>query len=134
MKGNNLLIYTYYKCLFISLISSIRRGYTPWFSKTSINIWEKGKRTNVEESREAFPKVVMKEQFINERQSIRSINISPQLVQQSQQVKAWTKPSTPRDQLSLEPTSSPLKKRPHTFQWIMVMEGSDEDMEADNTT
>jgi len=43
------------------LISSIRGGYTPLFSKTSINIGEKGKKINVEESRKAFPEVVMKE-------------------------------------------------------------------------
>jgi hypothetical protein len=88
----------------------------------------------MEESKEAFFEVLMKEQFISERQSICSTNISPQPVQQSQWVKVRTKPSTPKDELSLEPTSSPLKKKLRTFQRIMVMEGSDEDMEADITT
>ncbi len=58
----------------------------------------------------------------------------PQLVWQSQQVKVQIEPSTPKDQLNLEPTNSPPKKKPHTHQWIMVMEGGDEDMEVDITT
>jgi hypothetical protein len=36
--------------------------------------------------------------------------------------------------LSPKPTSSPLKKKSHTHQRIMVMEGGDENMEANITT
>ncbi len=41
---------------------------------------------------------------------------------------------TPKDQLSPKSTNSPPKKKPRTRQQIMVMEGGDEDMEADVTT
>lgn len=58
-------------------------------------------------------------------------NILPQPVRLSQQVKIWTKPSTPKDSLSPKPTNSPLKKKAYTHQQIMIMEGGDEDMEVD---
>jgi len=32
------------------------------------------------------------------------------------------------------PTNSPPKKKPRTCQWIMIMEGGDEDMEVDVIT
>jgi hypothetical protein len=49
-------------------------------------------------------------------------------------MKVQTEPSTFKNRLSLELTSSPLKKKPRTCQRIMVMEGGDEDMEVDVTT
>ncbi len=48
-------------------------------------------------------------------------------------MKVRTEPSTPNDRLNPEPTSSPPKKKPHTCQQIMVMEGGNENMEADVT-
>jgi hypothetical protein len=48
-------------------------------------------------------------------------------------MKVWTEPSTPNDRLTPEPTNSPPKKKPHTCQQIMVMEGGNENMEADVT-
>ncbi len=49
-------------------------------------------------------------------------------------MKVQTKPSTPRDQLSPEPIGSPPKKKPCTYQQIMVMEGGAKNMEAKITT
>jgi hypothetical protein len=49
-------------------------------------------------------------------------------------VKIWIELSIPKDRLSLEPTSSPPKKKLRTHQRIMIMEGGDEDMEVDVTT
>jgi hypothetical protein len=49
-------------------------------------------------------------------------------------VKVQIEPSTPKDQLSPKLTNSPSKKKPHTCQQIVVMEGGDEDMETDVTT
>jgi hypothetical protein len=43
-------------------------------------------------------------------------------------MKVQTEPSTPKDQLSRKPTSSPPKKKPRMQ--IMVMEGGDKDMEV----
>jgi hypothetical protein len=45
------------------------------------------------------------------------------------QIELWT----PKDQLSLEPISLPLKKKPCTCQEIIIMEGGYEDMEANAT-
>jgi hypothetical protein len=55
-------------------------------------------------------------------------------IRQSQHMKVRIEPSIARDQLSLQPTSSPPKKIPHTRQQIVVMECNDEDMEVDVTT
>jgi len=63
-----------------------------------------------------------------------STNISPWLVWQSQRMKIRIEPSTPRDQLNREPTNLPLKEKPRTHQWIVIMEGGDEDMEIDVIT
>jgi hypothetical protein len=49
-------------------------------------------------------------------------------------VKIQTESSTPKDWLNPEPTSSPPKKKPCTYQQIMIMEGGDEDMEIFVTT
>jgi len=48
--------------------------------------------------------------------------------------KIWIELSTPRVWLSPKPTYSPPKKKPCTYQWIMIMEGGDKDMEVDVTT
>jgi len=119
--------------LFTSLVSVIKEGYTFWFFKPPLVHGRKEKKTIVEQFRKVYREVVTKEEFISEQQLISLTNILPQPVQQSQWVKIWTKPSTPKDRLSLEPTSSPPKKKPHTCKWIMVMEGGDEDMEANIT-
>jgi hypothetical protein len=42
--------------------------------------------------------------------------------------------STPQNQLSLKPISYPLKKKAHTYQQVLTVEGGDEEMEADVTT
>jgi hypothetical protein len=49
-------------------------------------------------------------------------------------VKIQTEPLTPKERLTLEPTSSTPKKKPYTRQQIMVMGGGDEGMEVDVTT
>jgi len=87
----------------------------------------------MEQFRKPYHEVVTKEEFISEQQSMLLANISPQPIWHSQWMKTWTKPSTPKDQLSLEPTNWPPKKKPHTHHQIMIMEGGDEDMEVDIT-
>jgi hypothetical protein len=62
------------------------------------------------------------------------VNISQRIVRQSHRMKIQIKLLTPKDRLSPEPTSSPLKKKPRTHKQIMVMEGGNEDMEVDFTT
>ncbi len=49
-------------------------------------------------------------------------------------MKVQIEPSTPRDWLSPKPTNSPPKKKPHTYQQIIMMEQGTEDMEGDITT
>jgi hypothetical protein len=41
----------------------------------------------MEQSKQPFPEVMTKEQFINERWSVHSTNMSPQPIRQSQQMK-----------------------------------------------
>jgi hypothetical protein len=40
-------------------------------------------------------------------------------------------PSTPQDQLSPKLIISPSKKKSHTHQQVLIMEGGDEEMEVD---
>jgi hypothetical protein len=49
-------------------------------------------------------------------------------------MKIQIEPSTPKDQLTQDPTNLASKKKPCTRQQIMVMEGGGEDMEVDVTT
>jgi hypothetical protein len=53
---------------------------------------------------------------------------------QSHMSKLHTKPPTPWHQLSPKPTTSPPRKKVHTYQQVWIMEGKDEELKVDITT
>jgi hypothetical protein len=59
-EGNNLLLWTYYKGLFMALVSFVKGRYTHWFSKTTNGSGEGGEIFYYG-TRKTFLEVVTKE-------------------------------------------------------------------------
>lgn len=95
----------------------------------------KDKKKQVVDEQPQSPKVITWKPFINEHKHVHYTNVSSQPMHQSHHLKMHIESPTPRDRLSLEPTTSQPKKKVHAFQQMLIVESKkiNEEMEIEQT-